>query len=318
MNLLLSKTRNPFLLLALLFFILFLVVFWIFISPLFSRATAYTQYAQENTVGYIILQPYKVQKYIRKLAPTATRWIKQVPRFTSLQPRPIRLDWFHNLPREFSLLFDYIPGTGFETGLVIKEKRNRTAFMEELNSSRFLNEFCFIEWRSSQTSYIKKDLWLNKGFVYGKKNPSFTNISNLTHPLKLLKNNHLFEFLWINRDQNADIILEHLIRCFQRLKNSYLPLWQNTLQNIDWIYLHLNLIEDNLIEGIGIIHPINPTATMDIKESVVSLKEWIQTQLPSTMQLEVNETTGEEYLSWKIRFYGFEPQLKRALGNFSD
>ncbi len=318
MNILLNKIRSPYLFLVILLLILFLGIFWIFITPLFSRATAYAQYTQETTTGYIILQPYKVQKYIRKLAPTATRWIKQVPRFTSLQPGPIRLDWFHNLPREFSLLFDYIPGTGFETHLIIREKRNSTAFMEELNSSRFLNEFCFIEWRSSQTSNIQKDLWFNEGFIYGKKTPSFINISNSIHSSKLLKNNHLFEFLWINRDQNTDIILEHLNRCFRRLNNTYLPLWQNALQNVAWIYIHLNLVEDNLIEGICIIYPVNPTAIKDIKESVISLKEWIQSQLPSPMQLEINETPGTEHLSWKIRFYGFEPQLKRALGNFSD
>lgn len=318
MNIILNKIRNSFFLLLFLFFIFILWLSWIFLSPFFSRATAYKQYTHDATTGYIILQPNKVQKYIRKLAPTATRWIKQVPRFTSLQPGPIRLDWFHNLPREFSLLFDYIPGTGFETHLVIREKGNSTAFIAELNASRFLNEFCFIDWRSSQTSNVAKDLWINEGFVYGKKNPSIVNTLDLISPSKFLKGNHLFEFLWINRDQNADIILGHLTRCFRKLDNAYLPLWQNALLNVEWIYFHLDLTEDNLIEGILTTHLANSTATMSIKESVMSLKEWAQSQLLSSMQLEINEIPGTELLTWEIRFYGFEPQLKKALGNFSD
>ncbi|MGC8847170.1 MAG: hypothetical protein ACP5QY_15120, partial [Candidatus Hydrogenedens sp.] len=97
MNTILNTMRRPLFLLLFLFFFLLFWLSWIFISPIFSRATAYKPYIQETTTGYIILQPYKIQKYIRKLAPTATRWIKQIPRFTSLQPGPIRLDWFHNL-----------------------------------------------------------------------------------------------------------------------------------------------------------------------------------------------------------------------------
>ncbi|MGC9054731.1 MAG: hypothetical protein ACP5KS_12720, partial [Candidatus Hydrogenedens sp.] len=275
-------------------------------------------YIQETTTGYIILQPYKIQKYIRKLAPTATRWIKQIPRFTSLQPGPIRLDWFHNLPREFSLLFDYIPGTGFETHLIIREKRNSTAFMEELNASHFLNEFCFITWRSPLSSHIQRDLWVNEGVVYKKTSSISISDFNSFPPSELLTNKHFFEFLWINREQNSIDILENLVPCFPRLNTAYLPGWRNALTNIEWIYLNLNLIEDNLIAGTISIQPLNPTTTTEIKEGMLTLKEWIQSQLPSPLQLEINESTSSEHLNWEIRFYDFEIQLKRALGNFSN
>ncbi|HOQ31132.1 MAG TPA: hypothetical protein PLA12_01330 [Candidatus Hydrogenedens sp.] len=318
MNIIFNKMRNPFFLLLFFFLLLILWLSWIFVSPIFSRATAYKKYIQETTTGYIILQPYKVQKYIRKLAPTATRWIKQIPRFTSLQPGPIRLDWFHNLPREFSLLFDYIPGTGFETHLIIREKRNSTAFMEELNSSHFLNEFCFINWRSPLSSNIQRDLWINEGFVYKKTSSTSINTYKSSSSSKLLKNKHLLEFLWINREQNATDILDSLVRCFPRLNNAYLPAWQRALNNTDWVYFNLNLIEDNLVAGTLIIHPITPTGTMEIKEGILTFHEWTQSQLPSPIQLEINETTSSEDLNWEIRFYDFETRLKRALGNFSD
>ncbi len=316
MNELLIKLRNPFTWLILLPILLFLWFFWIFISPFFVRATAYKQYIQDTTTGYIILQPYKIQKYIRKLAPTATRWIKQIPRVTSLQPGPIRLDWFHNLTREFSLLFDYIPGTGFETHLIIREKRNSTAFIEELNSSRVLNEFCLINWRTPITSNVNKDIWINEGFIYGKK--SFSNDNPLiSNPIQL-KNKHFLEILWINRDQNADIILESLVRCFPKLNHIHLPTWQVGLQNTAWIYLYLNLIQDNFVNGELIICPHSSADNLKIRESISTLNDWIQSQLPSPMQLEIQENPQGENLTWEIQFYDFEPHLKRALGNFSD
>ncbi len=318
MNTFLNKIKKTYILLALLLSPLLLWIFWTFLYPLFSRAVIYPRYIQDSTSGYIILQPYKAQKYIRKLAPTATRWIKQIPRFSSLQPGPIRLDWFHNLPREFSLLFDYIPGTGFESRLILLEKRNSTAFIEELNSSRFLNEFCFIDWRSPLSSNVQKDLWINEGFVYGKKTWPTTGIHNFVSPPKLLKNKYLLELLWINREQNAIIILENLVRCFPRLNNTYLSTWYRALNNIEWIYLHVNLVEDNLISGSLFITPLSLAETTEIKESVFTLKEWIQLQLPSPIQLEINETSNTEHLRWDVRFYDFETRLKRALGNFSD
>lgn len=318
MNIILNKIRNPLFLLFILFSLFIMWLSWIFISPVFLRATAYKKYVQETTTGYIILQPYKIQKYIRKLAPSATRWIKQIPRFTSLQPGPIRLDWFHNLPREFSLIFDYMPGTGFETHLIIREKRNSTAFMEELNSSHFLNEFCFINWRSPLSSNLQRDIWINEGFVYTKTSSSSINTYISSSPSNLLKNNHFLEFLWLNREQNATAILENLVRCFPRLNNANLPVWQHGLNNTEWIYFNLNLIEDNLVAGTLIIHPITPTGTIEIKEGILTLNDWVQSQLPSPIQLEIKETSHTEHLNWEIRFYGFEPQLKRALGNFSD
>lgn len=314
MNEILGKLKNPYILLIvfLLLFSIFLL-FWIFIMPLFSRASAYTLYTQDTTVGYVITQPYKIQKYIRKLAPTATRWIKQVPRFTSLQPGPIRLDWFHNLPREFSLIFNYLPGTGFETHLTIREKRNSTAFIQELNSSHFLKEFCFIEWRSHQCSNIQRDLWVNDGFIYGKTQPDYSTQEIIPQPLE---NNHLIELLWLNKEQNAAIILESLTRCFPSLNNPYLAEWHSALADSAWIYLNSDLVEDNLIEGILIIHPTTPTGIEGIKEGIATLHEWIQYQLPSPLKIEINEVVSSSVeLKWEIRFYDFESQLRRALGN---
>ena len=312
----LDKLKNPYLLLIV-FFILLSVffIFWIFITPLFSRATAYTRYTQDTTVGYVITQPSKIQKYIRKLAPTATRWIKQVPRFTSLQPGPIRLDWFHNLPREFSLVFNYLPGTGFETHLTIREKRNSTAFIEELHSSHFLNEFCFIEWRSHQCSNIQRDLWVDEGFIYGKTQSGYST-QEITPPP--LENNHLIELLWLNKEQNVAIVLESLTRCFPSLNSSYITPWYSALDNSAWIYLYLDLIEDDLIEGTLIISPATSIGTEGIKDGISTLQEWIQNQLPSPLKLETNEMESSVELKWKIRFYDFESQLRRALGNPAD
>ncbi|HOV32518.1 MAG TPA: hypothetical protein PLX23_04050 [Candidatus Hydrogenedens sp.] len=313
MNDIFCKLKNPHILLIIFLLLLSIfLIFWIFITPLFSRATAYTRYAQDTTVGYIITQPSKIQKYIRKLAPTATRWIKQVPRFTSLQPGPIRLDWFHNLPREFSLVFNYLPGTGFETYLTILEKRNSTAFIEELHSSHFLKEFCFIEWRSHQCSNIQRDLWVDEGFIYGKMQPDYSIQEITPHSLE---NKHLIELLWLNKEQNAAIILENLTSCFKSLNNPFLTEWYSALADSSWIYLNLDLIEDNLIEGILVIYPVTPTGIEGIKEGISTLQEWVQYQLPSPIKIEINESVSSVELKWKIQFYDFESQLRRALGN---
>jgi hypothetical protein len=175
--------------------------------------------------------------------------------------------------------------------------------MEELNSSHFLNEFCFINWRSPLSSNIQRDLWINEGFVYKKTSSTSINTYKSSSSSKLLKNKHLLEFLWINREQNATDILDSLVRCFPRLNNAYLPAWQRALNNTDWVYFNLNLIEDNLVAGTLIIHPITPTGTMEIKEGILTFHEWTQSQLPSPIQLEINETTSSEDLNWEIRFY---------------
>ncbi|HOK09334.1 MAG TPA: hypothetical protein PLJ10_06695 [Candidatus Hydrogenedens sp.] len=290
--------------------------FYLYVYSSFSKATGYKYFVQDNTVGYVITQPSHIQAYIRKLAPSATRWIKQVPRFTSLQPVPIRLDWFHNLPREASLVFHYIPSMGFETRFIIREKRNSSAFIEELHASHFVKELRFIQWKSHQFANIQRDIWLNEGFIYGKP-PYAQDVSIQTYTLPL-QNNHLVEIFWLNTDQNLSILLDQIYQSFPSLLRNYLIDWQTAIENIYWIHSTLDLKEDNLCQGVLNIQATNPIKIDEIRQGVQSFNEWLQSQLPSSMKFELTEENNFETLTWNIRFYDFEPQLKRALGNFSN
>lgn len=288
-----------------------LILFVIFFVP--YKAQAYRDFILNETTGILILQPYKVQKYISKLAPEYTKWIKQIPRFTSLQPGPIRLEGFHNLPREISLLFNHVPNIGNEVYLIVNEKKNSRVFIEEINDSGFIKNLCFAKWDSLRLSPYKSSIWYVKGY--------FQTVSEnriLTSPQfeeKLLSRKHLLEIYWNNSHSNLIGIKETLLLCYKpKGISQYLSCLEYLSQEVLELHLYLDLVEDNLIKGYLSISSVDSSQSIDL--CIQQFSEWIRSQLPNDINFEIYLSNAENNRAkWEIVFSQFEPHLRRALGS---
>ncbi|MCX8065261.1 MAG: hypothetical protein N3G21_08835 [Candidatus Hydrogenedentes bacterium] len=314
MNLLKStKNKTAILLITLTLLLLWLLLVFIIIFSFSPKAQAYKNFIQNETIGIIILQPYKIQNYISKLAPSYTKWIKQIPRFTSLQPGPIRLEWFHNLPREISLLFNHIPNIGNEVYFVVNEKRNSEVFVNEVNDSGFIRNLCFTKWDSSKLSLYKDAIWYAKGYYQVE----FEKQGFILQPLQenLITNKHLLEIYWDNTNSDLAKLKELIISCYRpKGITPYLSCLDYLSHEISWLHLYLNLNEDNLVYGILRVSSTSNTQSTDL--CLQQFVEWIKSQLPNDISLEVNlsEINGN-IITWEIIFSQFEHHLRRLLGS---
>ncbi len=312
-GLLIKNRKNIIILLALCILFLSFSTFLVSMYLIPYNANAYKSFVQEGTSGIIVTQPYKIQSYISKLAPEYTKWIKQIPRFTSLQPGPIRLEWFHNLPREISLVFNYFPNVGHEVFLIVNEKKNSTIFVNEVNDSGFLRHLCFTKWDSLRVAPYKSSIWFGKGYVHIS---SETQTSRRQTSQRVpLSNNHLIEIYWDNSYSDLSTLKELILSCYKpRGITPYLPCLDYLSIEILWLYLYLNLIEDDLIKG---NLKVSSSANYEYVDSCINkIFEWIQKQIPNDVHL-IATFRGLENgtITYEVEFSKFEQHLRKALGN---
>lgn len=93
--------------------------------------------------------PARVQRYISRLAPDATRFIKSVPRLTTMQGGPIRVDWIHALPYEFTFLVAQDRPEDLGVICFISEQPE-SDFEGVVNSSGLLRELRPVLWQSQR------------------------------------------------------------------------------------------------------------------------------------------------------------------------
>jgi len=99
-----------------------------------------------------ITRPSKVQRYISKLAPAATRYVSGVPRLSSMQGSPLRVDWIHALPYEFTFLAAESASGALAVTLFVNPHPDSENFTGIVNRSRFFRALGLIGWTPAKLS----------------------------------------------------------------------------------------------------------------------------------------------------------------------
>lgn len=102
-----------------------------------------------GTAVRAVFAPARVQRYVSRLAPDATRFIKSVPRLTTMQGGPIRVDWIHALPYEFSFLVAQDRPDGLGVVCFINEQPE-SDFEGVVNRSGLLRELRPVQWQGAR------------------------------------------------------------------------------------------------------------------------------------------------------------------------
>lgn len=146
MRIVLDKTRLQILMIAV---PLALVIaagayYYFYVWP--RQGLSHEPFLVPDTAVRVVIKPPQVQSYISSLAPAATRFVKGVPKFTSLQQFSFRTEWVHKMPFEFSLLLDQRSPDYLGVLLFVQENPASESFADLLNDSRFFHALHPIRW----------------------------------------------------------------------------------------------------------------------------------------------------------------------------
>ena len=126
--------------------ILALAATWwfLFLGP--GSATRHEAYLRPDTAVRAVLSPARVQAYVSSLAPTATRFVRGVPKLSSMQGGPIRFDWLHKMPLEMAFLLDQAMPGRFGVTLFLQEHPAGEPLDDLISGSSFLADLRPIQW----------------------------------------------------------------------------------------------------------------------------------------------------------------------------
>lgn len=136
---------------------------WLALYVFHPGRVSHAEYLPPNNAIRIALQPFRVQSRVSDLVPTATRFIKQVPKFTSMQGRPFRIDWIHHLPYEFTFLLQQDTPDALGVRLYVNEKPDMKSFVSELNNSGFFGAVRGVVWNPPRLHAEGQTSWMTDG-----------------------------------------------------------------------------------------------------------------------------------------------------------
>ncbi len=108
----------------------------------------------QDTAVRVVLKPVLVQAYVSSLANVATKYIKGIPKVSSMQQFAFNTDWIHKMPFEFSFLFDQRSPEYLGVLLFVKEHPTSESFASLVNGSGFFHDLHPINW--DQDSMLKE------------------------------------------------------------------------------------------------------------------------------------------------------------------
>lgn len=106
----------------------------------------------QDTAVRVILKPVLIQSYVSSLAPTGSKFIKGIPKVSSLQQFAFRTEWIHKMPFEFSFLLDQRSPEHFGVLLFIREHPTSESFADLVNGSNFFTDLYPIVWEQQHVS----------------------------------------------------------------------------------------------------------------------------------------------------------------------
>lgn len=122
--------------------------YYFFLRP--RTGVTHEAFLVPDTAVRAVLKPVLVQDYVSSLAPAGTRFVKGVPKFTSLQQFSFRTEWIHKMPFEFTFLMDQRSPDFLGVILYVQEHPAAEAFDDLVNDSGFFRALYPIQWESSR------------------------------------------------------------------------------------------------------------------------------------------------------------------------
>lgn len=120
--------------------------YYFFIRP--RQGVSHERFLVPDTAVRAVVKPVLVQHYVSSLAPAGTRFIKGVPKVTSMQQFSFRTEWIHKMPFEFTFLLDQRSPDFQGVTLFIQEHPSAESFEELVNDDMFFRTLHPVQWKS--------------------------------------------------------------------------------------------------------------------------------------------------------------------------
>ena len=298
----------------------YFLVQWFFSLP---GAANHDQYVQDTTTVRMVLQPSRVQGYVSDLAPQATKLVDAIPKFTSTQNRAYRIDWIHKLPHEITFLFSRVSRDRLEVLLYVNELPEADSFSREVNNSGFWGRARGIYWDNPRLTAQGLSERLARGGMFVPEYADEMISATLTNPQRSIPppidGRHLFEFAADNREGGLmewqaamrDAWGDWLGRDFQDELAA-------ALGGVVYLQVTGDLRTDDELEFNVHIELRDPAMSAPVGTTLGNFIDEMDTFLASAIGARAIPTTIDtigDTVAGGFTVTGFEPRVRRALGN---
>lgn len=275
----------------------------------------------QDTAVRVVLKPVLVQSYVSSLAHTATKYIKGIPKVSSLQQFAFNTEWIHKMPFEFSFLFDQRSPEYLGVLLFVREHPASESFSSLVNGSGFFNDLYPIEWEQQRMSGEGVGQLIASGTlpipVSTRKDVSEEWPNYMPFDAPPVTGRHFIEIA-VNNSNGALMELHGaLTRAVNPWANSILQDKMNALwPEIETVLVTADLERDDELVFRSEIVCSNAAAAGDVMmtfdTAAIAADQYLQNSLgfslSGTTTISGNTVSSEHALS------GFESKLRRALG----
>jgi len=164
----------------------------------------------EDTAVRIVFQPAREQRYISSLTSSATRFIRGVPRVTSMQARAFRVDGIHTLPYELTLLVERPDEGAYPATLFLNPLPESEGLLHELDRPSFFHYMRFAQWTGTRFRKESEQVYTAEGRIQANAG----RIGSAPTGAPTIQGNHLFEGVGDNRNGAVSALLESVTRAY--------------------------------------------------------------------------------------------------------
>lgn len=294
--------------------LLALALTWWFLLRGPGRALEHESLVSPETAVRVVLSPPRVQSYVSGLAPTATKYIKGIPKITSMQAGAIRFDWIHKMPLELAFILNQLSPDYLDVRLFVREHPNG----EPLEGSGFFHEISAVRWDSDRLASQERGRFQASGQLHIP--PAFRDAVRQhwpgysPSPPPDVDGNH---FLEVGINNSNGVVME----LYGALSDFVVP-WLDVaaqeqllgmIADLSAFHLALDLVRDDELAASVTVECPNPAGAQpalqlfsDALAAHLSASEGFY--LSGGWAVSGSTVTGDFVLS------GFEAKLRRALG----
>ncbi|MBI1318387.1 MAG: hypothetical protein GC168_05465 [Candidatus Hydrogenedens sp.] len=280
-------------------------------------------YLLPETTVRLVTQPSRAQDYISSLAPQATKYINAIPKFSSTQGRPFRVDWIHMLPHEITFLFSRVQVGSLDVLLYVNEIPEADSFSKEVNDSGALNHLRGIYWNAPRlsaeglTERTARGTMPIPAYVSESLTAAFP-VPTAPQP-PAIEGSHLFEFA-------ADNVDGGLLEWHGAMRAAWGDWGGSAMHNalesvwpvVEYVRLTADLAEADRLECTLTVDAANAAASDAIETAARAFVDGVGLWFSEVAQTRVR-THGVEHsglrLTLQFEASGFEARIRRALGS---
>ncbi len=295
---------------------------WCYLHFATPGRVSHDAFLTRQTVLCLMAQPSRVQDYLSGLSPAGSRFVRDIPRLSSMQPGPIRLEWVHQLPYEFTILLDEKGPDAFGVTLFVNDRPERRGFQAALDDSSLLSDLRVVQWDAPRFLRKQPQVLLASGLLLVPGEaveaaaaiwPEYTPFVSPEPPQK-----HLLAC-------SADNANGLLFKLHAALLRAYGPWGGNDLHvslNEAWPSIAVLSLQADLQQDDDLVFDVKATLSsqgtrerVDAAVSALSgrLSEFLGAGRGFTFSGNA-QWTGAATLHGRYHLSGFEARLRRALG----